>query len=691
MNKKKKVIIAGSVVGIIVLSIVIFFVVSKVFSKPKADELLKQYMGYIEERNYDNMYEMLSTESKEAITKDDFVARNKNIYEGIEGNNITIDVSDINTEDKSKGIVSYKTTMDTIAGNISFDNKATFSKDNNGNYTLVWSDNVIYPDLTSKDKVRVTTDSAKRGDILDRNGKILAGKGTASSVGLVPGKMNSNNSDISKLADLLGVSKDSIESKLKASWVKSDSFVPIKTIKKVDYISSTSSQLLESQQQKEKLLQIPGVLINDVTVRYYPLEEKASHLTGYVQNVTAEDLESHKDEGYTSNSLIGKSGMEALYEKELKGQDGHKISIINEKGMEKTQIAAIDKTDGENIKLTIDSDLQVKLYDEFQSDKSCSVAMNPSTGEVLALVSTPTFNSNDFILGLSDEKWNSLNNDPAKPLNNRFRQSFAPGSTFKPIIAGIGLETGAINATEDIGTSGTSWQKDSSWGDFKVTTLHTYSPVNLENALIYSDNIYFAKAALKIGSDKLVANLKKLGFNEEMPFEISMTNSQYSNNDSISSEIQLADSGYGQGEVLVNPLHLASLYTAFVNDGNVIKPYLKYTETPESSVWIEGAFSSNNANTIKTDLEKVVSNPEGTGYAAHMNNLTLAGKTGTAEIKGSQKDTTGTELGWFTSFTTDKNCKKPILLLTMVEDVKDRGGSAYVVTKDKNVLDKYFN
>ena len=202
-----------------------------------------------------------------------------------------------------------------------------------------------------------------------------------------------------------------------------------------------------------------------------------------------------------------------------------------------------------------------KLYEQFREDKGCSVAMNPCTGEVLALVSTPSYDDNAFILGLSDAQWSAWNGDEARPLYNRFRQTWCPGSTFKPVTAAIGLSTGAIDPGKDYGSEGLRWQKDRSWGSYYVTTLHTYEPVTLENALIYSDNIYFAKTALAIGAEDLTDALDQLGFGQALPFEIAMAKSQYSNTDTIETEIQLADSGYGQGQVLVKsaafglPLH----------------------------------------------------------------------------------------------------------------------------------------
>ena len=679
--KRKKII--GTMAAILILLIVgavAVVLVRRPFDAGKPDELLADYFACIEKGAYDKMYGMLDEESKANISKKDFVTRNQKIYEGIEAKNVKISVKDAKKTDGGEK-VSYLTSMDSVAGKIEFENQAMCTRDSYfDEFKLSWDDSLIFPDMKDTDKVSVSTSQAVRGQILDRNGNMLAGPGTAPSVGLVPGKMSENKeADIAQLAGLLGMTEEEINSQLSAAWVTPDSFVPLKTL---------NSQ--QSQELTEQLLTIAGVLINDTEVRTYPLGEKAAHLIGYVQSVTAEDLEEHRGEGYTSSSVIGKSGIEGLYEKELKGENGVKISIMTEDGVEKNVVASVDKQDGENIRLTIDSDLQGLVYDQFREDKSCSVAINPFTGEVLALVSTPAYDDNEFILGMSGERWDQLNNDENKPLYNRFRQVWCPGSSFKPITAGIGLTTGTINPDEDYGSEGLSWQKDESWGDYHVTTLHEYSPVNLENALIYSDNIYFAKAALNIGADNLMKSLKLLGFGQELPFEIKMSQSQYANDGgTIDSEIQLADSGYGQGQILINPLHLATLYTSILNDGNVIRPYLTYSETPKSEVWIAQAFSSDAASRVKTALEKVVNTPEGTGYGAHREDIALAGKTGTAEIKADQNDTTGTELGWFGVFTEDAAAQKPVLLMSMVEDVKDRGGSGYVVDKSAAVLQGY--
>ena len=176
---------------------------------------------------------------------------------------------------------------------------------------------------------------------------------------------------------------------------------------------------------------------------------------------------------------------------------------------------------------------------------------------------------------------------------------------------------------------------------------------------------------------------------EIVPIEIK-ANQDIDKHDKIETEIQLADSGYGQGQILVNPLHLASIYTSFLNEGNMIKPYLKYKEEASGETWIENAFSKENVEEIMQGVEGVVNDPEGTGYAAHRDDILLAGKTGTAELKATKEDASGKEIGWFSVFTADKSVDKPILLISMVENVKGIGGSGYVVKKDATVLEEYF-
>ena len=654
-NRKKYIAIGGLVAIVVIVAVVLFFLLSG----NNNESTLKNFYAQISEKKYEDMYNSLSSESQKSYDQQTFVERNQNIYEGIEASNFQIEVTD-----ETDNELTYNVKMNTIAGEVTFENKTTIEDGK-----IVWDDSFIFPDLTQNDRVRVSEDEAIRGQILDRNGKMLAGQGEAYSVGLVRGKLNGEN-DYDQLAELLGLTKESIQKTMSASWIQDDSFVPLTTI------PSTDTQL------ENQLLQIPGVQLNTVEVRTYPYGEVTSHLTGYMQQVTAEDLEKHQGEGYTETSMIGRSGIEAAYEKQLKGTNGATISIVDENGSTKSTVATQEKQDGQDITLTIDIDLQRDLYNAFDEDQSASVAMNPTNGEVLALVSTPSFDSNDFIYGFSTEEWDDLNNDEDQPLTNRFRATWVPGSIMKAITAAIGLETDSLDASKDFGAE-MKWQKDSSWGDYFVTTLHAPNPNNLRNALIYSDNVYFAKAALEIGKDNLEKGYKSLMIGEDIPFELALTKSQYTS-DSFDDEILIADSGYGQGQILMNPVQMTSIYSSFMNDGKMMTPHV--VKSTETSVWAE-PFSKETTDEIKSDLIQVVEDNNGTAHALNNSQYQLAAKTGTGEIKDSQDDTTGTELGWLSVASTDSS--KPIVITTMVEDVKGRGGSNYVVNGVKQPLMSY--
>ena len=544
------------------------------------------------------------------------------------------------------------------------------------NEQIQFNNNLIMKDYKDGCKIKVTTyNPEKRGRILDRNGKVLAEDGKGYSVGLVKGKLNGEN-DYGQIAKYLETDVETIQKKMSASWIKDDSFVPIKTV----------SEITKNGLVYNGILNISGVKISTVGIRTYPYDKVASHIIGYVQNVNAEDLKKHKNEGYNSTSVIGRSGIEAVYEKQLRGSSSGKIDLVNKNDKVIENLCAIEIDEGpQDITLTIDIDLQQSLYNEYQNDKSASVALNPKTGEVLALVSTPSYSNNDFVLGLSTDKWNALNNDSNQPMMSRYKQTYTPGSTMKPITAAIGLETKTIDPDKDLGAKD-KWQKDSSWGSYYVTTLHAPSPNNLKNAITYSDNVYFARSALNIGKDNLFKYYKNLKIGKKVTFELALNKSQYINKNQKVNDQFIADSGYGQGQILMNPLQLASIYSAFVNNGSIYRPHL--VEQGEQ-MWIQRVFSDKTVKTIKEDLINVIADEKGTGHAIYRDNVILAGKTGTAEIKQSQSDTTGTELGWFTVMTTDS--KQPLLITTLVEDVKDRGGSGYVVEHTKTPLDLYLS
>ena len=603
-TKKSKIIwmsISIILVILLVAGIVAWYIISNM-DRNKPDEVFNAYIECLKNQDYEGMYMLVSDSTKSRVDKETFLARNKNIYEGIEA--VNIEISNVVYDEENKSI-SYNMSFDTLAGQISMSNVATFDRQDDNKYYLNWYSSLIFPDLKESYKVRVYSNSGSRGDILDRNGNVLA--------------TNNENGE-----------------------------------------------------------------------REYPYGEITAHIVGYVRGISSEELEAHKGEGYTSSSIIGKTGLELAFEDRLRGKNGTGIYIVDSNENIVKTIAETDMEDGEDIKTTIDVNLQSKIYEEFKEDNGLSVAINPKTGEVLAMVSTPSFDSNKFITGFTDEEWEALSGDENTPMFARYESTWVPGSSFKPITGAVGLTTNSFTATESFGSSTLSWQKDESWGDYKVTTLTTYGGTsNLRNALIYSDNVYFAKAAIKIGSDTFAKQLLNIGFDKNLDFPISMSASEFGDNNEFSSEISLADSGYGQGKILVNPLHMASIYSAFVNEGNMIKPYIEYTSnTDEPEYLVENAFSKDTAEEIKNDLIQVVENPNGTGYAAKISGVTIAGKTGTAELKSS-KEEDGEELGWFNAFVVSENKNEQLLMINMIENVEDRGGSHYLLPIVKNIFNDY--
>src|SRR5699024_1634293 len=237
----------------------------------------------------------------------------------------------------------------------------------------------------------------------------------------------------------------------------------------------------------------------------------------------------------------------------LKGETGVKILIESEdeKGdAVYTTIAESPVKNGENVQVTIDINLQELLYKQYEGKyKGAAAAVDPHTGEILALVSSPSYDPIPLTYGISQSAWDALMNDKRQPFVNRFTATFAPGSVIKPVVGAIGLKNKSITHDEQITIEGLRWKKDN-WKDFYVSRVSTFNgPVDLEDALIRSDNIFFAMKAVSMGDDKFVAGLKEFGFDEKLPIDYPFTTSQISNSGDLKNEALRANTGYGQGEL----------------------------------------------------------------------------------------------------------------------------------------------
>ncbi len=633
------------------------------------EEVMETFVAAWQKRDYASMYTGLTSRVKESVTQEAFVSRYQNIYEGIGLAELDITAEPMEKDPSAKSDqIRYKLHVDmkTSAGPIEFSQTAALRKEERA-WGVDWSSSFLFPQLKDTDKVRVQTLPAKRGEILDRQGQGLAINEDQWEVGLVPEKMaEPSDESVGKLAALLNLKPEDIRAKLGVSWVKPELFVPIGLVPKDD-------------PRESELFSVQGTAYRTKRVRSYPLGAAAAHLTGYIGKLNGQELEKRKDKGYRPDDWIGKTGLELTLEDRLRGRDGQRIYIMDADGRDKATLAKRDPVDGEDVKLTIDAGLQRAMYRELENDAGAGVAMQPLTGELLALASTPSYDPNLWISGISAEQWKKWTENPDKPLFNRYARAYSPGSAFKPITAAIALEQGALDPKEEKPIAGKQWKKDASWGNYYVTRVSgAASAVNLTKALMYSDNIYFAQVALDLGAERFEQAAGKFGFGEKLPLPLAVDVSSLSNA-GIKKDILLADSGYGQGEVVMSPLHVAAAYTVFVNGGNMIKPVLEYDGRTSGEVWKSGLIRPEVSRMLTEQMKEVIRNPAGTGRAARIDGLTLAGKTGTAELK-QKKGEAGQENGWFVAYDTDK---PKLLVALMVEKVEARGGSSHLAEKIK--------
>jgi penicillin-binding protein 3 len=666
----KMVIKGGVTLRKIIAAILLILLVAGCSKEPTPQDRFSKYIALWNEQKFDQMYDYLSTDAQKKITKEEFTNRYHKIYKDLQITDLKIDFKepkDDKQADKEQAQYSFNAKMNSIAGAIQFTQQAQLQKedrDDKKNWYVDWNTEFIFPKLQEGDKIGISTDAPQRGEILDRNDIGLAVNGQVYEVGVVAGKVT--DQVLEPLASLLKMSPDQIKKAITASWVKPELFVPLKRVS------------MQDEERIAQLIALEPVQTRKVEARIYPYDQAAAHLIGYVGAITADELGKLKDKGYTSNDMIGKRGLEQVYDEQLKGKPGVKITIKKRNG-DVEVLAEKPVEDGKNVKLTIDADVQAAIFDELGKEAGTGAAINPVTGETLALVSTPSFDPNQAMLGFSAAEWKALQDNKQQPLSTRFKQAYAPGSVMKPITAGVALSSGAITPELAVPILGSKWQKDKSWGGYFVTRVHGGSPINLEKALVFSDNIYFAQAALKTGKDVFADGLKKFGFEEDLAFPFPLEKSTIG---ALDRDIALADSGYGQGQIQMSIVHLLSTYTPFVNNGNMIRPIL-LSDEQQGQVLKEAVVSPEHAGVIASDLRKVVGDTGGTAHAAEILGYPLAGKTGTAEIKQKQGET-GTENGWFIGYNTES---PSLMVAMMVENVQGRGGSLVPVKKVKKVFE----
>lgn len=635
----------------------------------QAEKVVHSFIENLSKNKFDKLPSLILSDSAErnGYTNDQVAEKYQTIFSGIDAANIK--GSKITLSDDVKDAdyqFTYQLSLTTSLGEIKDLNYSGTIKFEKDQPKIDWAPNLIFPDMAGQDKVSISVDEAVRGEIVDRNKTPLAANGTLYQLGVIPGQLGDGEdkeSRIKAIAKQFDLTEKAIQQALDQSWVQDDYFVPLKIV--------------------EPTADLPtGASIQETAGRTYPLGEAAAQLIGYVGDITAEDVE--KDDTLASNGKIGRSGLEAAFDKELRGKNGGKIAITDEKGTERKALIETKKTDGKTIQLTIDAKAQKIAFDSLKNQAGSTVVTEPTTGDLLVLASSPSFDPNKMTNGISQEDYDAYHNNKDLPFISRFATGYAPGSTFKTITAAIGLDNGTINPETVLSINGLKWQKDSSWGDYFVTRVSDVASVNLRNALVYSDNIYTAQQTLAMGEDKFRAGLEKFIFGEELDLPIAMNPAQISNDKSFNSEILLADTGYGQGELLINPIQQAAMYSVFANQGSLVYPRLVMgAETKTKKELI----SPETISLINEDLKAVVTDENGTAHSLAALGLPLAAKTGTAEIKEKQ-DEKGQENSFLFAF--DAQNQK-YLMVSMLEDRQENSSATALAPDLLSYLSENYN
>lgn len=648
MKKRRRKVIPYLVILFIIIGIGGFGLLQFIQAddRDQVQEVAKHFLQVLEDKEYADLNDLLDEDSYTTLgyTIDEVTDKYDHIFNGIPIQNIRASKMTVEKADDDEQTFSFQLSFTTPLGKIDNLEFQTKIVKRDQDYFIKWDPSLIFPGMEGKDKVAFRTYPAERGEIMDQLGNKLAANEDFYWVGIVPEDLargKEKEKRLQKISKQFDISIDGLHETLQQSWIKEDLFVPLK--------------IIEPDQVKE----LPGVAYQDAKVRYYPLKEAAANLIGYVGKVTKEDLE--KNPQLSEVDMVGKMGLERAFDKELRGKGGGELFIANEHGEKKQEIQKVEKVNGENIQLTIDAYIQKEAFEHLKGNAGSTVVMNPKNGGLYALVSSPSFDPNKMVQGISQDDYNDYANDEDKPFVSRFAVGYAPGSTFKTITAGIGLDANVTRPDKVREIDGLNWQKDESWGGYSVTRVSDVKKVDMRQALIYSDNIYFAQEALEMGEKTFRNGLKPFIFGEELDLPIAMNPAQISNQAQFDSEILLADTAYGQGELLMNPIQQATMYSVFQNDGDIVYPRLLKDQKERKT---KSAFTSSTANEIKASLVKVVRDPNGTAHSLYNSQHHLAAKTGTAELKMKQGEQ-GNENSFLLAFDTDDD---DFLVVSLVEN-----------------------
>ena len=545
-----------------------------------------------------------------------------------------------------------------------------------------------YARLAEGNRIRIIPTMAPRGTFFDRNGELLVQNRPGFAVSLMPVMTKIDPVVIQRLSTLLKVPVEDIDKKIAAHT----GFDPIRI--KAD-VTPDIVTIIEEQKDN-----YPGVVIEVQPIRDYMNKEEAAHTYGYVSEINDMELEKKKDEGYKSGDIIGKFGLEKVYDKELRGENGGQQVEVDVTGKPVQILGIKQPIPGADLYLTIDKNLQTaaeKAVDEqlklINANAAAVVCLNPQTGEVLAMVSRPAFDPNLFAHGISSKDWDKLNNNPYHPMDNKtITGEYPPGSTFKIITGTAALTENVVSPSELIMDSGHHWIIPKGNAEGEALGL-----INFQQAMAHSDNVYFYEMGNRLGIDRLEKYARMFGLGKitgiDLPYESDglVANRRYKEKNFEDGDWYLSetfDAAIGQGFNLVTPLQAAMVMGEIAANGKRFKPHLvNRIVGPDGSTVKE--FKPELLSTLDVPADVISLVQAGlhdvtkVGTAASIFRgfpIEIAGKTGTAE------NPHGRDHGWFVAYGPFAN---PDIVVAVV--VEQGGfGSQSAVPIGRKVLEAWF-
>ena len=496
-----------------------------------------------------------------------------------------------------------------------------------------------YRVLAEANRIRKQPVTAPRGKIFDREGRILVDNYPSVSCYLLREQVKDLEADIPLIARGLDLPVDQVQATVRryASSPKYEE-IPLK-----QDITQDEQAFIQAHRNE-----LPELETRDEQRRLYPRDGFAAHLIGYVGEVSEEDLNTSKFDFYEPGDMVGKSGVEETYDALLRGTDGSRDVIVNSHGKEVDdghplrQVLAIP---GKDLRLTIDLDIQRVAEQAMEGRNGALVAMDPHTGEILAMVSRPAFDPNQFAVRLTKSYWNQIINDPNHPLMNKTIQAqLAPGSTFKVIMSLAGLEEGVAQSMHVMCNGGGTF-----YGRFFACDKH-HGMVDIDHAIPLSCDTFYYTLAQKLGIDTIAKYATELGLSQKTGIDLPDEASGIMPSTAWKMKTQhqqwyageVISVGIGQGAVTVTPLQLARALGGIASGGALKRPHVVFPEElpPNMQSAIAATYPGSGDRTIPITPENwetitdamAATTVTGTAAASHLEGIDFAGKTGTAQI-----------------------------------------------------------